>query len=187
MNSSDIHAKKFKTKMNGYNPVEVDEYMETIARSLDLLEDDINDLRTKNAAQAEQLAEYRGMERALRESIVSAQKTSITVVDDARDNAREMTESAQTQATRTIDDATAAAERMILAAQEETRGIYEGERSLRMLMDDYRRQIRTVMSTQLAAMEDIFSYQNEEASVEECAEDCVVEASEQVGAEDATA
>ena len=167
MNSSDIHAKKFKTKMNGYTPMEVDDFLEVIAREMDKMNDELDALREKNGAMIEQLAEYRGMERALRESMVTAQKTSITVVDDARTQAQELALSAQEQSDRIIEEAAITAENMISDATEKTAAIYEGEKNLRILMDDYRRQIRMVMSTQLAAMEDIFSYQNEEEEFED--------------------
>ncbi|MGI5899486.1 MAG: DivIVA domain-containing protein [Christensenellales bacterium] len=156
MNSRDIHEMRFKTRLSGYSTMEVDNFMAQIADALDSLSSEKDQLQAKNEALSSQLEEYKEMERAIRESMVSAQKTSISITDEARVRAGAITESAQEQAKKTIDEANASSEKIIGDAHSKTAQLHEMQKRLSAVIEDYKKQIRTVMSTQLAAMEDIF-------------------------------
>ncbi len=156
MNSRDIHEKRFKNRLNGYSIIEVDDFMAQLADTLDNLISEKDQLKTKNEALIKQLDEFKDMERALRESMVTAQKTSIAITDEARTRASAITEAAQEQAKSLLDEASASSEEIISDAQEKAAQMRESQKRLSAVIEEYKKQIRTVMSTQLAAMEDIF-------------------------------
>ncbi len=155
INAHTINDKRFRTKLNGYSTVEVDEFLSEMADEFTRQDAFVSDLKAKNAALAKSVASYNDMERALRESLVTAQKTALVIIDDARVQAREIVESARAQAKRMTDEAEISADELMQRSREETKSLYDGEQKLREQIDEYKRRIRQVMSEQLSAMERI--------------------------------
>jgi cell division initiation protein len=98
MNSKSIHEKQFKTKLNGYSCVEVDQFMNEVADEIDCLNTSVEELKTKYAAAAAQLESYRDMDKILRDTLITAQKSANDMYEDARARAAQATSAAKEQA-----------------------------------------------------------------------------------------
>jgi len=95
----DINEKKFGTVLlRGYDPAEVDSFMQDIANDLALLQKENATLRAKMKVLVDKVEEYRGNEDALRMAVLSAQRLGNIIEREARDKAEtlvnEATESA---------------------------------------------------------------------------------------------
>src|SRR5690606_22876112 len=79
----------------GYNRKEVDDFLETIADTLEELIVQVRMLKEKNEDLRKQLSEYKEVEHALRGALVSTQNMGDTMVDSARREASAILEEAK--------------------------------------------------------------------------------------------
>lgn len=108
---------EFREKLRGYNPDDVDEFLERVAAGLEILQERLRQA-TERAVRAEQRAsESTEGDDAMRRTLVLAQRTADLAVQEARDEAARIVAEAEGQAQavraeaaeharRTIDDAT---------------------------------------------------------------------------------
>jgi cell division initiation protein len=108
---------EFREKLRGYNPDDVDEFLERVAAGLEILQERLRQA-TERAVRAEQRASETGDgEDAMRRTLVLAQRTADLAVQEAHDQAARIVADAEAQAQavraeaaeharRTIDDAT---------------------------------------------------------------------------------
>ena len=108
---------EFREKLRGYNPDDVDEFLERVAAGLEILQERLRQA-TERAVRAEQrAAETTEGDDAMRRTLVLAQRTADLAVQEARDQADKIVVDAEAQAQdvraqaaeharRTIDDAT---------------------------------------------------------------------------------
>lgn len=93
---SDLYGKEFKrTTLRGYDPKEVDEYLERVADVLESMIVQMRVAREKNDEQRENLDRYREMEDTLRNALVSSQKLGEDIVETARREAHTIVEEAK--------------------------------------------------------------------------------------------
>lgn len=83
----DIQHKQFKKKLNGYDPADVDQYLDEIIETLEdeaqqraALEADISDLR-------ERISHFKAMEESLQNTLLLAQRTADEVKANAHKEA----------------------------------------------------------------------------------------------------
>ena len=78
----------FKTSLMGYNKDDVDDFVDTITEDYDKLYKENIALKDKNTMLADAIKEYKSMETALRDTVVSAHSVS----DDIKKNAHKEAE-----------------------------------------------------------------------------------------------
>jgi cell division initiation protein len=112
-----IREVEFREKLRGYNPDEVDEFLERVAAGLEILLERLRQA-TERAVRAEQRATEVGEgDDAMRRTLVLAQRTADAAVQEAKEQAAQLVAHAEAQAQavraeaaeharRTIEDAT---------------------------------------------------------------------------------
>ena len=100
----DITQKQFRRVFRGLDAEEVEAFLDLIATEFEALVKEANALRETNQRHVEEIAEYRSRERALQETLVTAQKAS-----------EEIRESARKEAQITLSDAELQAEKIVQA------------------------------------------------------------------------
>ena len=98
----DITQKQFRKVFRGFDPEEVEAFMALIATEFEALVKEANSLRETNQRHVEEIAEYRSRERALQETLVTAQKASQEIRDAARKEAEITLSDAELQAEKIV-------------------------------------------------------------------------------------
>jgi cell division initiation protein len=80
----DIKKQEFKRNFRGYDHIEVDAFLETVADEFETLIRERNRMSDEVLKLKTQLKDYQEVERTFKESLMKAQQT----LDDSRDNAR---------------------------------------------------------------------------------------------------
>jgi cell division initiation protein len=102
---------EFREKMRGYHPEDVDQFLERVAASVEVLQDRLRQA-VERAQRAEQAAaEAGGTDEALRRTLVLAQRTADLAVQEAREQAARILASAEQQAQGILADADERAQR----------------------------------------------------------------------------
>ena len=114
-----------KAGMNGYRAVEVDQFVESVAQTLDFQEKKIRDLQNK-------VNELKKDETIIQTTLVNAQKLAMQLTDDAKEKARQITEEAEAKASAGLNE-----------AQESARGLLnEAKANAQRLSDETAASIR---------------------------------------------
>lgn len=99
----EIREKVFeKAVFNGYDMASVDDYMDTVATEIGLLQKENAALKAKMKVLVDKIEEYRNNESALNMAMLSAQKLSVQIESDARSRASAIVNEADAQAAATI-------------------------------------------------------------------------------------
>jgi len=145
-----IEEKEFKTKVRGYDPVEVDEFLDEICDEMVILQDEIASLQAR-LAQASRQQAYAAplMQRT--------QPVAATPAED--DSAKKLLERAQRMYDETIKDAEREAARIIANAQSQEVDVeaqkLEGQRdALQQQVNDLRAQTINYRNKLLQLMQD---------------------------------
>lgn len=134
LTSLDIVNQAFKKTMRGYDPAEVDEFLDRVAECLQIYAQKTKDYEREIETQIEKLTDYERLKDSLQEALVMAQKTaedrisranemSDNILAEARSKAENMLPDAHTKAETLILDAHAKAETLILDARSRAEGI----------------------------------------------------------------
>lgn len=145
-----IEEKEFKTKVRGYDPVEVDEFLDEICDEMVILQDEIASLQAR-LAQASRQQAYAAplMQRTQPVAAASAED----------DSAKKLLERAQRMYDETIKDAEREAARIIANAQSQVVDVeaqkLEGQRdALQQQVNDLRAQTINYRNKLLQLMQD---------------------------------
>ena len=99
----EIREKVFeKAVFNGYDMASVDDFMDTVATEIGLLQKENAALKAKMKVLVDKIEEYRNNESALNMAMLSAQKLSVQIESDARSRATAIVNEADAQAAATI-------------------------------------------------------------------------------------
>jgi cell division initiation protein len=138
----DIQNKEFSRSIRGLSPVEVDEFMDRVAKDVeDLIKESIS-AKEQVAQLKEKLSHYHKLEETLHNAIVVAQETAEAVKRNASKEAELIRREAERDASRMLEDARYKAGR-ILAEQDE---VYKQAQI-------YKMRFRSLVEAQLAALE----------------------------------
>jgi len=83
----EIHNKDFPRKFRGYDPDEVDQFLDMIVEDFEKLYKENIDIKEKYRLAKERLDIYIAIEETLKETLVTAQKTAEDVVSNAQNKA----------------------------------------------------------------------------------------------------
>ncbi len=94
----DIQQQRFRIRMRGYDPKEVDTFLELLANELAESAREVNALRDELRLREQELAGYRERERAIQETLHTAQKLREQIQESARKEAQLIVQQAEQEA-----------------------------------------------------------------------------------------
>jgi cell division initiation protein len=138
----DITQKQFKKAFRGVDAEEVEAFLDLIATEFEALVKEANDLRETNQRHVEEIAEYRSRERALQETLVTAQKAS-----------EEIRESARREAEITLSDAELQAEKIVQAGHQRFLRIVDDINELKRQRIQFEAAVKTLVESHLKLLD----------------------------------
>ena len=101
----EIKQQEFEKKMRGYDPDEVQSYLEKLADDLDELQKENENLKSELESVNEQLAEYKKIEKNLQDTLLKAQDSSTKSLEAAKKQTTLMIKEAELKASQIIEKA----------------------------------------------------------------------------------
>jgi cell division initiation protein len=138
----DITQKHFRRVLRGFDREEVEAFLALVAVEFEALVKENMALREQAARQSEDIAEYKGRERALQETLVTAQKAS-----------EEIRESARKEAEITLSDAELQAEKIVQGAHQRFLRIVDDINELKRQRVQFEAAIRTHVESHVKLLE----------------------------------
>ncbi len=138
----DITQKQFRRGFRGFDPEEVEGFLALVAVEFEALVKETMALREDNQRKAEDLAEYRSRERALQETLVTAQRAS-----------EEIRESARREAEITLSDAELQAEKIVQGAHGRFLRIVDDINELKRQRVTFEASVKTLVESHLKLIE----------------------------------
>lgn len=127
----------------GYKAIEVDEFLEDLARDYEKIYKENNELKEKVSALAENLNHYRTIEESLKKALVLAEETSKETIENANKTAKALEEEALKKADDIIRQAKQEASKIRTSAQED----FEAEKNENLeQIDNYKKLIHKLES-----------------------------------------
>jgi cell division initiation protein len=150
---------EFREKFRGYHPEDVDTFLERVAVGIEALQVQLRQA-TERAAHAEQLAAETGTtDEALSRTLLLAQRTADTAVEEAREQAARIVATAESQARIILEEASQRAQRVAEEAQAALRAdlaeLESAREQLRSdvgLLDEWVEEHRTSLSATLTGL-----------------------------------
>ena len=108
----DIKKQEFKKVMRGYDPVEVDTFMDMLANEFEELVKTQKEMRDRAIELEVQLKDYRQIEKTLQQTLLQAQEATGRTYESARRESELIVKEAEQKATRILEQANADLSRM---------------------------------------------------------------------------
>lgn len=144
----DVINQTFKRALRGYDPVEVDEFLDRVADSLQAYAERCVELERELERLKEQIREYKGMGDSLQEALLMAQKS-----------ADERVKAAEKQAEAIVAEAHAQAERLLKEAEDHSNVIKEEMSRLQRSKQDFIAEFRALITR----YQNLIDYEGEES------------------------
>ena len=141
---NDIQNRKFKTSAVGYKKDEVDEFMGLVISEFETLYKQNITLTDKINMLSDAVKQYKSMEAALQNTIVTAQNVSEELKRTAQLNAEAITKEAEQTAAETI-----------AKANEEVNRLKAKYDAVKQEFDIYKTKIKTVVEAQLRTIDEL--------------------------------
>lgn len=103
--ASEIRNQKFKSKISGYDPKEVSNFLEKIAADWEETQNEHSEMKDKIVELETKLKDYTTMEKAIQQTFLQAQETSTKSLDNARKEAQLIIQEAEIKAGKIIEKA----------------------------------------------------------------------------------
>lgn len=103
----DIRKQEFKKVMRGYDPIEVETFMEMMANEFEALLKEQNEIRNKVLECETQLKDYKQIEKTLQQTFLQAQETTSKTYETARRDAESIIKEAEVKASGIVGSANA--------------------------------------------------------------------------------
>ncbi len=133
----DITQKQFARVFRGLDPEEVEAFLALVATELETLVKENVSLREEVKRKTDELAEHKGRERALQETLVSAQRASEEIRDAARKEAEITISDAELQAEKIVQGAHVRFLRIVDEINELKRQRVQFEAGVRSLVESH--------------------------------------------------
>lgn len=141
----DIENKRFSKKaLNGYNPEEVDDFLDEVGNDYEKLYKEATESQLKIEELKQKLSHYEGIENTLQSTLLMAQKTSDEVKDIAQKQAEQIIREAENRAR----ESTIGIQTEILNKTQE----YE---NLQKQFDVYKARMESLLISQLELLKEI--------------------------------
>lgn len=155
LTSLDVVNQSFKKSLRGYDVVEVDEFLDAIAETLQYYAQETKDLRNALSEKEASLNEYEKMKNVLQEALILAQKS-----------ADERVRSAKEQAKKIIADAEKKAEITCAEAAGEAGRLREGVYQIKNIRTLYEQEVRELVAKYEEIIDNIDSDSNMKEAVD---------------------
>lgn len=145
---------EFTLEIRGYNKDEVDDFLEQCANEVEVLENQIVDHRQKLDALSEELNSLRSapkeqestpdevaLTETMSKALLLAQRTADSVVEDAKNRARELLEKAQLEANRLENEARKKVESEVAKLKESKEAILKDISELHLIITKEREEL----------------------------------------------
>jgi cell division initiation protein len=133
----DIRQKRFRPALRGLDRQEVEAFLELVAAEFEELVKETMALREDGRRKDEEIAEHRSRERALQETLVTAQKASEEIRESARKEAEITISEAELQAEKIVQGAHARFLRIVDDLNELKRQRLQFEHGVRSLVEGH--------------------------------------------------
>jgi cell division initiation protein len=133
----DVSQKQFRRVLRGYDRHEVEAFLSLVSSELEDAVKEVNALRQETRRKDETISELRGRERALQETLISAQKASEEIRESARKEAEISISEAELQAEKIVQAAHGRFLRIVDDINELKRQRVQFEAGVRMLVDSH--------------------------------------------------
>jgi cell division initiation protein len=100
----DLRKQEFKKVMRGFDPVEVETFMEMMANEFESLLKEQNEMRTKVTELETQLKDYKLVERTLQQTLLQAQEATGKTYEAARRDSESIIKEAEIKASQIVMD-----------------------------------------------------------------------------------
>lgn len=100
----DIEKKKFSKKINGYSVEEVDDFLDELTVEYERLYKENAEYKEQLEQGQSDIAQYKNVEKTLRDTLVMAQTTAEDVKNAAQKQAEQIIRDAQSEAKRSVED-----------------------------------------------------------------------------------
>jgi cell division initiation protein len=137
MTPLDIQQKRFSRALRGYDREEVEAFLSLAASAFEDLVKELHHLREEVQRKDDEIASHRGRERALQETLVTAQKASDEIRESARKEGEITIAEAELQAEKIVQGAHQRFLRIVDDIQEMKRLRVQFEASVRALVEGH--------------------------------------------------
>ena len=138
----DIRGQEFRRVMRGLDPEEVETFLATIATEFETLLSEVQDLRQHNVELTSHIGEYKSMEKALRDTLLTAEK----LMGEAK-------ESAQREAGLIIREAELVAQRAKARLTQDLVELRHEVEEIRRIKDAYLSRVRWLLRSHLETVD----------------------------------
>lgn len=101
----DVKKQEFKKVLRGYDPVEVDSFLDMMSNEFAELLKQCKDMREQLVEYEAQLRDYRQMEKTLQQTLMQAQEASGRSIENSRKEAQLIVQEAELKANQILDRA----------------------------------------------------------------------------------
>lgn len=105
MTPNDIRNKEFRKMVRGYQPEEVEKFLDTVSKEFEVLYTENFELREKVQRFEQELKQYKLLEGTLQQTMILAQQTAEDVKQSARHEAELMLKTAEQEKTQQLIEA----------------------------------------------------------------------------------
>lgn len=140
----EIENKRFRKALNGYNSIDVDDFLEELTRDYEKLYKQVTESQDKIEELKKSLVHYQDIENTLQSTLMMAQKASDEVKDVA-----------QKQADQIIKDAETRARESTLGLQTEIINKSQELEELKKQFDVYKARMESLLISQLELIKEI--------------------------------
>jgi cell division initiation protein len=133
----DVHQKQFRKALRGYDRQEVEAFLALVASELEELVKEAMALREEVRRKDEEISEHKGRERALHETLITAQKASEEIKDSAHKEAEIAVSEAELQAEKIVQGAHSRFLRIVDDINELKRQRVQFEANVRSLVESH--------------------------------------------------
>lgn len=146
ISASDVENVTFATSKKGYDPDQVDRFLDNVAATLRGLEDQLRQARARIGELETQAAEASETEEMMRRTLLVAQRASDEALAEAQARARELIANAESQA-RELEAAAAARVSELESRMQRQRQAFEADiEALRRFHTDFRQALQQMIS-----------------------------------------
>lgn len=145
----EINQIQFNTKMRGYNPTEVNDFIKEVGQTVQELTDQNRALQEKVKADESKLKYFSELKDSLNKSILVAQEAADKVKNNAKREADIMVREAQKQATDIVSTANEKANQIVENTAEGTRKLTSETSDLKKQTRIFRQRLQVMLESQL--------------------------------------
>lgn len=138
----DIQQKQFPFKFRGFDPEDVDSFLELIREELEELLRENASMREETKRLERQLKEYKDLETTIRDTLIAARQ----MVEDYQNNAKKEADLIKKEAELKADE-------MIKEAQEKVIKIHEDITDLKGVRRHFKEEVRRLIESHLSMLE----------------------------------